>query len=177
MMRIKSSDLSMLLPDQFSVLDMYVICSLSCCSMYSWKCVCTFLMKREIQQEVTLFSCHSAHNVIATPINNPNLIFIDWIMAEVYDSCQQQGQFSPIMSVVQSKVSIYLSWFNMCRVWAVQRWPPWCLSIESLPPVGWNKNCTNTSTSESWRPWHTQIFYWSLGLEMKLHYKEFRTDS
>ena len=60
-------------------------------------------MKREIQQEVTLFSCQSAHNVIATPINNPKLIFIDWIMAEVYDSCQQQGQFSPIMSVVQSK--------------------------------------------------------------------------
>ena len=102
-MRIRSSDLSMLLPDQFSVLDMYVICSLSCCSMFSWKCVCTFLMKREIQQEITLFSCHSAHNVIATPINNPMLIFIDWIMAEVYDSCQQQGQFSPIMSVVQSK--------------------------------------------------------------------------
>ena len=78
-------------------------------------------MKREIQQEVTLFSCQSAHNVIATPINNPMLIFIDWIMAEVYDSCQQQGQFSPIMSVVQSKVSIYLSWSNMYRVCAVPR--------------------------------------------------------
>ena len=80
-------------------------------------------MKGEIPQEVTLFSCHSAHNVIATPINNTNLIFIDWIMAEVYDSCQQQGQFSqsPIMSVVQSKVSIYLSWSYMYRVCAVPR--------------------------------------------------------